>query len=199
EGAGTGENALLSRDGREIPVSQVLIAHKDSDGTVQYYSTIARDITERRELEAQLRQAQKMEAVGRLAGGIAHDFNNLLTAIGGYSMLLLDQLESDDPVREDVEEIAKAGELAAGLTQQLLVFSRRQVLAPRVIDLNEIVTDVEALLRRLIREDVMLTTRLAPQPLPVSADPGQLSQVIVNLVVNAEAAMPRGGRLTIET
>jgi len=199
EGAWVSESALFARGGRELPVSQVLLAHTDDAGAVRYFSTIARDITERRELEAQLRQAQKMEAVGRLAGGIAHDFNNLLTAIGGYSMLLLDRLGPDDPLREDIEEIAKAGELAAALTQQLLVFSRRQVLAPRVLDLNEVVTDVETLLRRLIRDDVTLVTRLTSQPLPVSADPGQLSQVIVNLVVNAEAAMPRGGRLTIET
>jgi signal transduction histidine kinase len=116
-----------------------------------------------------------------------------------YSLLLLDQLDRDDPLREDVEEIAKAGELAAALTQQLLVFSRRQVLEPRVLDLNLVVADVETLLRRLIREDVTLVTRLAARPVPVSADPGQLSQVIVNLVVNAEDAMPSGGLLTIET
>jgi PAS domain S-box-containing protein len=199
EGVWTAETLLRSRDGREIPVSQVVIAHKRPDGSVAFFSTIARDVSERKELEAQLRQAQKLEAVGRLAGGVAHDFNNLLTAIGGYSMLLLERLEHGNPLREQVEEIAKAGQLGAALTQQLLVFSRRQVLSPRVLDLNAVVIDVQTLLRRLIREDIELVTRLAQEPLRVSADPGQLSQVLVNLVVNAEDAMSAGGRLAIET
>jgi len=158
-----------------------------------------RDATERRSLEQQVIQAQKMEAVGRLAGGVAHDFNNILTAIGGYTDLLLADLPLDDPRREDVDEIHRAADRAAGLTQQLLAFSRRQVLQPRVIDLNALVANVEKLLRRLIGEDVLLATSLGTDVGRVRADPGQLEQVIVNLAVNARDAMPAGGRLTIET
>ncbi|MBI1967608.1 MAG: PAS domain S-box protein [Gemmatimonadetes bacterium] len=157
------------------------------------------DITESRRLEDQLRQAQKMEAVGRLAGGLAHDFNNILTAIAGYSDLLLEDLPLQDPRREDVEEIRKAAERAAALTRQLLAFSRRQVLQPKVIDLNAVVASAEKLLRRLIGEDVTLATRLEPALWAVRADPGQIEQVIVNLAVNARDAMPQGGQLTIET
>jgi len=158
-----------------------------------------RDATERRSLEQQVIQAQKMEAVGRLAGGVAHDFNNILTAIGGYTDLLLADLPPDDPRRQDVDEIHRAADRAAALTQQLLAFSRRQVLQPKVIDLNALVSNVENLLRRLIGEDVLLATTLAGDVGRVRADPGQLEQVIVNLAVNARDAMPAGGRLTIET
>jgi len=158
-----------------------------------------RDATERRSLEQQVIQAQKMEAVGRLAGGVAHDFNNILTAIGGYTDLLLDDLPLDDPRRQDVDEIHRAADRAAALTQQLLAFSRRQVLQPKVIDLNALVSNVESLLGRLIGEDVQLATALADDAGRVRADPGQLEQVIVNLAVNARDAMPGGGRLTIET
>ncbi len=158
-----------------------------------------RDATERRSLEQQVIQAQKMEAVGRLAGGVAHDFNNILTAIGGYTDLLLADLPLDDPRREDVDEIHRAADRAAALTQQLLAFSRRQVLQPKVIDLNALVSNVEKLLRRLLGEDVLLATALAGDVGRVRADPGQLEQVIVNLAVNARDAMPAGGRLTLET
>ena len=158
-----------------------------------------RDATERRSLEQQVIQAQKMEAVGRLAGGVAHDFNNILTAIGGYTDLLLADLAPDDPRREDVDEIHRAADRAAALTQQLLAFSRRQVLQPKVIDLNALVQNVEKLLRRLLGEDVILAAALAPDVGRVRADPGQIEQVIVNLAVNARDAMPGGGRLTIET
>jgi PAS domain S-box-containing protein len=158
-----------------------------------------RDATERRSLEQQVIQAQKMEAVGRLAGGVAHDFNNILTAIGGYTDLLLADLAPDDPRREDVDEIHRAADRAAALTQQLLAFSRRQVLQPKVIDLNALVQNVEKLLRRLLGEDVILAAVLAPDAGRVRADPGQIEQVIVNLAVNARDAMPGGGRLTIET
>ena len=158
-----------------------------------------RDATERRSLEQQVIQAQKMEAVGRLAGGVAHDFNNILTAIGGYTDLLLADLPPDDPRRQDVDEIHRAADRAAALTQQLLAFSRRQVLQPKVIDLNALVSNVENLLRRLIGEDVLLATTLAGDVGRVRADPGQVEQVIVNLAVNARDAMPAGGRLTIET
>ncbi len=158
-----------------------------------------RDSTERQSLENQVIQAQKMEAVGRLAGGVAHDFNNILTAIGGYTDLLLADLPPGDPRRQDVDEIHQAADRAAALTQQLLAFSRRQVLQPKVIDLNALVSNVEKLLRRLIGEDVLLATALAGDVGRVRADPGQLEQVIVNLAVNARDAMPAGGRLTIET
>ncbi len=158
-----------------------------------------RDVTERRRLEASLRQSQKMEAVGRLAGGIAHDFNNLLTAINGYSSLVLNSLDESHPARADVEEIRKAGERAAGLTEQLLAFSRRQVLQPEVLDLNAVVEDMKNMLARLIPENIVLEARLAPDLGAVRADRGQVEQVVINLAVNARDAMPEGGRLTLET
>ena len=161
--------------------------------------TMAHDITRRKSAEGQLRQAQKIEAVGRLAGGIAHDFNNLLTAIFGSAGLLLEDLSVDDRRRLDVEDIKGAAERAAALTHQLLAFSRQQVLAPQVLDLNALITDLEKMLRRLIREDVEFRTVLAPDLGAVRADPGQLEQVITNLAVNARDAMPQGGKLTVET
>lgn len=152
-----------------------------------------------RRTEEQLRQAQKMEAVGRLAGGIAHDFNNLLTAILGFSELLLSNMPRDAAGRVDIEEIKKAGERAADLTQQLLAFSRQQVLEPHVVNLNDIITNVEKLLRRVIGEDVELRMDLDPAMQPVRVDPGQMEQVLMNLAVNARDAMPGGGHLTIRT
>jgi len=160
---------------------------------------IYQDVTERTLLEAQLRQSQKMEAVGTLAGGVAHDFNNLLTTILGYSELVLQQLDAESPLREEIGEIQRAGGRAADLTRQLLAFSRKQVLAPVVLDLNAAVADMEKMLRRLIGEDVSLAAELDPNLWSVRADPGQVEQVIVNLVVNARDAMPRGGKVTIET
>jgi two-component system, cell cycle sensor histidine kinase and response regulator CckA len=159
---------------------------------------VVRDLTRQKDLEAQLRQAQKMEAVGRLAGGIAHDFNNLLTAISGYSEFLIDG-EEDERLRRHAEEIKKAAARAAALTGQLLAFSRRQVLQPRVLDLNDVVGDMDMMLRRLIGEDVELVTMLDPDLACVRADPTQIEQVIVNLAVNARDAMPHGGSVTIET
>jgi PAS domain S-box-containing protein len=159
---------------------------------------VVRDLTRTKELETQLRQAQKMEAVGRLAGGIAHDFNNLLTAISGYSEFLIEGLE-DERLRLHAEEIRKAAARAASLTGQLLAFSRRQVLQPRALNLNAVVSDMDMMLRRLIGEDVELITLLDPNVSPVRADPTQVEQVIVNLAVNARDAMPNGGSVTIET
>jgi signal transduction histidine kinase/ActR/RegA family two-component response regulator len=146
-----------------------------------------------------LRQAQKMEAIGRLAGGVAHDFNNLLTVITGFCGLLLDRLAPDDPSRHDVEQIAEAGERAVAVTGQLLAFSRRQLLQPQPVDLNTVVAETEGMLRRLIGEDVALVTRLQAGVGIVYAEPGQIEQIIVNLVVNARDAMPAGGRIEIAT
>ena len=157
------------------------------------------DITDRKKLEEQFRQAQKMEAVGQLAGGVAHDFNNLLTVISGYSQLLLRSPELDDSRKGLVREIGKAGERAASLTRQLLAFSRKQVLEPKVLDLNALITEQKKMLSRLIGEDIELVTVLDPHVHNVKSDPGQLEQVIMNLVVNARDAMPHGGRLTLET
>ncbi|PYO96181.1 MAG: hypothetical protein DMD61_14495 [Gemmatimonadetes bacterium] len=160
---------------------------------------LAHDVTAQRQLEEQLRQSQKMEAVGQLAGGIAHDFNNLLTAILGSTQLLLNNMPSGDPRREDAEEVRHAGLRAAELTRQLLAFSRRQVLAPKVLELNVVVGNMDRMLRRLLGEDVELVTSLDPTAGAVNADPGQLEQVLLNLAVNARDAMPGGGRLSIET
>jgi signal transduction histidine kinase len=137
--------------------------------------------------------------VGRLAGGVAHDFNNVLTAIFGYSDLLLDQFLPDDPRRSDVQEIRRAAERAAALTRQLLAFSRKQVMQPRLLNLNEVIASVQKLLERLIREDVTLEVRADPQLVTVTADPGHIEQVLMNLAVNARDAMPDGGRLVIAT
>jgi signal transduction histidine kinase/CheY-like chemotaxis protein len=156
-----------------------------------------RDLTDRTGAELEL--AQRMDAIGRLAGGVAHDFNNLLTAILGFSHSMLEEVGPEDPRREDLLDVIAAAERGADLTRQLLAFSRRQVLQPKVVNLNDLVRALERLLRRVLGEDVSLVTRLDPRLAPVKADPGQIEQVIVNLAVNAREAMPQGGRLTLET
>ena len=172
---------------------------RDADGKPQFAIAMAEDVTERRALEEQLRQSQKLEAVGRLAGGVAHDFNNMLTAIGGYTAFALDHAEEGSVLRSDLEEVRKATERATLLTRQLLAFSRKQVLEPVRLDLNEIVGELKAMLRPLLGADVTLATALDDGLGSIEADPGQLSQVVMNLVVNARDAMPEGGRLTIAT
>jgi PAS domain S-box-containing protein len=167
----------------------------------QYTGAIAMltDITERKRLEEQFRQAQKMEAVGRLAGGVAHDFNNLLMVINGHCDLLLKKLDARDPMHGQLTAVRKAGQRATALTQQLLAFSRKQITQPRVLDLNQVVGDVENMLRRLIGEDIALVTVLSPELGRVRTDPGHISQALMNLAVNSRDAMPKGGRLMIET
>ena len=173
---------------------------RDRDGHVVRVAGVAEDVTHRRQLEAQLRQAQKMEANGRLAGGVSHDFNNLLMVINGCGeLLLLDAVDDRAEQRELLDEIVKAGKRSASLTRQLLAFSRQQTLAPQILDVNEVVDDTEKMLRRLIGEDVELTTALRRPLGRVKADRGQLEQVLLNLAVNARDAMPHGGELTIET
>ena len=193
------ETTRLRKDGSLIHVSLSAAPLVDGKGNINGSVAVMADITERKHLEDQFRQAQKMEAVGRLAGGVAHDFNNLLTAIIGYSQLVLARLHRDDQMRKEIEEIESAGQRAAGLTNQLLTFSRRQVLQPQVLDLNAIVADLAKMLQRLIGEDIVLATSLAPGIGFVQADRGQIEQIIMNLAVNSRDAMPGGGRLTIET
>jgi two-component system, cell cycle sensor histidine kinase and response regulator CckA len=193
------ERKRLRKDGTLIDVSLWNAVQRDASGkTIGVISVIA-DIRERKQLEAQLRQSQKMEAVGRLAGGVAHDFNNLLTVVTGYSQMLLDKLKPNDPVREDIEEILKAGNRAAGLTSQLLAFGRRQIIQTQVLDLNRVISNFESMLRRFIVEDIELTTDLASDLGPIRADPGQVEQVLMNLTINARDAMTAGGKLVIAT
>jgi two-component system, cell cycle sensor histidine kinase and response regulator CckA len=179
----------------ELSISPV----SDAGGRVTHFVGIQSDVTERRRLEAQYRQAQRMEAIGQLAGGVAHDFNNLLTIIGGYSDLLLRKLDRDDGTYDMVLHIRKAGERAAALTRQLLAFSRKQILQPVVLNLSGLVAEVQKMLHRLIGEDVELVTILDPELGHIRADAGQMEQVILNLAVNARDAMSRGGTLVIET
>jgi two-component system cell cycle sensor histidine kinase/response regulator CckA len=202
----SGENPVLTRTGEERIVEwRNTVLRDEHDVPVGTFSS-GTDVTDaRRAVEAlrvaetQMRQAQKMEAIGQLAGGVAHDFNNLLTAILGYCELVLIDLEPSDPHRADLEEIQKAGTRAAGLTRQLLMFSRKQLIAPVVLDLNSVVTDMRVLLTRLIEADVPMVLHLAPVLAPITADRGHVEQIVMNLAVNARDAMPAGGTLTIST
>ncbi len=200
------EEEVIRKDGTrwiyELSVSLI----RNPEGKPIGFRGISRDITERKRaekemaaLQEQLRESQKMEAIGRLAGGIAHDFNNLLTVIKGYSQLSLMELKEGDPLRGNIEEIQKGSQRAADLTRQLLAFSRRQVMEMKVLDLNTLLRDLDKMLRRIIGEDIELTTLLANDLGRVKIDPGQIEQVIMNLAVNAKDAMPSGGKLTIET
>ena len=189
---------ILAKDGRRIPI-EVNTRLIYQDGVPVGVQGIGRDVTERKHLEQQLRQSQKLEAIGQLAGGVAHDFNNLLTAIIGYSDLLLRQLGKDARFRAEVEEISAAGKRAAALTNQLLAFSRRQVLQPVVLNLNDVVVNIERMLRRLIGEDIDIVTVTEDGLGLTKIDRGQCEQVLMNLAVNARDAMPNGGKLTIET
>ncbi len=197
-GATAYELEAITADARRVPleVSTRLILDGERPGGIH---TTMRDISRRRVLENQLRQAQRLEVVGRLAGGIAHDFNNILTAIDGFNDLLLNSLDPDDARRFDALEVKRAAERAADLTRQLLAFSRLQVLQPRVLDLNDVVRDLESLLRRTLGEDVSLETAFSGDACRVVADRGQLDQVLINLAVNARDAMPHGGRLEVTT
>ena len=192
------ETCRRRKDGQLLDVSLSISPVRDDDGAIVGAATIARDITHVKRLEQQLRQAQKMDAIGRLSGGVAHDFNNLLTGIIGYAMLAMDR-PGGTAVRDELEEIVKAGERAAELTRQLLAFSRRQPVEVKVLSLNDAIAAIERMLRRLVGEDVELTCRLAPDLCPIVADVTQLHQIMLNLAANARDAMPEGGTLSIET
>jgi signal transduction histidine kinase len=172
---------------------------RDEQGQVVRLCGVAEDVTDRKHLQDQLRQAQKMEAIGQLASGVAHDFNNLLTVISGFSEIILQQLPEDHPHRNMLVEVRRAGERAEGLTRQLLAFSRKQVLVPKILDLNVLVGETEKMLRRLIGEDIEIVTVKGAGLWPVKADPGQVEQILMNLAINARDAMPQGGKFTIET
>ena len=201
------EKRCLAKGGEVVWGHHTVSLVRDGFGKPNFAIAMLEDITPRKQadeerlrLEGQLRQAQKMEAIGQLAGGVAHDFNNLLTAIRGYSEFALSRLRGDNEVlRKDIEEIGKSADRASALTRQLLAFSRKQLLQPRVLDLNDVMSDVDKMLRRLIGEDIEVVTDFGAGLGRVKADPGQLEQVLVNLVVNARDAMPDGGTLTIRT
>lgn len=193
------EHPVRTITGNERLIAWQVIVVKDESGAIVGTLCSGEDITERRHLEAQLLHAQKMESVGQLAGGVAHDFNNILSAIIGHADLMLMKMPADDPLRQDADQILSSSERAAHLVQSLLAFSRKQIINPQVIDINEVIQNVGKLLRRLIGSDIELRTRLAKGTVCVMADAGQLEQVLMNLATNARDAMPDGGVLTIET
>jgi PAS domain S-box-containing protein len=195
----TGRLVNRRKDGTLFEEEATISPVRDGTGQVVNYVAVKHDLTDETRLAQQLFQAQKMDAVGRLAGGVAHDFNNLLGVITGYGEIVQRGLADEDPLKGKVEQILKAADRAAGLTRQLLAFGRKQVLQPRILDLNAVVPDMEKMLQRVIGEDIELATRLEPRLGNVKADPGQIEQVVMNLVVNARDAMPEGGRITIET
>jgi two-component system, cell cycle sensor histidine kinase and response regulator CckA len=199
QGAWQGELVARRKDGSSFEILLSANSVCDAGGTIKHLVGSILDISEAKRLQAQFLQAQKMESVGRLAGGVAHDFNNLLTVMRGYLDLGMLSLSPDDPLLADLAQVGKAVDSAAGLTQQLLAFSRRQIIAPQVINLNTVITRVQRMLRRLIGEDIELRTILAEELTPVRFDPGQCEQVVINLAINARDAMPSGGRLIIET
>ncbi len=193
------EIELRTKTGQRLRVRETASAILGSSGEILGFRGILRDITEQRRLEEQLRQSQKMEAIGRLAEGVAHDFNNLLTAINGYSELILVQIDEDSPLRTGVSEIRRAGKRAAELTRRLLTLSRHQAFSPRRLDLNRIVTEMERLLRRVLGENVILRTTVDPDLHPVFADQGQIEQIILNLAINARDSLDHGGQLNLTT
>ena len=193
------DDVMWCKDGRAIPVEYVSTPIRDEEGSLAGAVVVFRDVSEHRRLEEVVRQSHKLEAIGRLAGGVAHDFNNILGVITGYGELMRRQIEASHPARPRLEEILRAAERAAGLTHQLLAFSRKQVIQPRILDLRELVAELDKMLHRVIGEDVELEVRQALNLGAVKADPTQLEQVILNLVANARDAMPKGGHLTIET
>jgi len=193
------ESLWFKKDGSETFVRESARCIRDEEGNVQYYEGIVEEITEHRQLEEQFRQSQKMEGIGRLAGGVAHDFNNLLTVISGHAELAAITLNKQDPLHDDLKEIQNAAHRAAQLTRQLLAFSRKQTLQPKILDMNDIVRELDKMLKRVIGEDIDLETIAAPDLWRVNADPGQIEQVIINLAINARDAMPGGGKLVIET
>jgi PAS domain S-box-containing protein len=192
------EDGMTLADGEHSYLT-MRIPLREESGRIYAICTMATDVTDLKRVESELRQSQKMEAIGRLAGGIAHDFNNLLTAINGYSSLALSMIEAGTPLQGYMQEILRSGERAAALTRQLLAYSRKQVMAPSILDLNAIVVDMQDLIRRLIGEDFVIRTDLAPDLKPVNVDRGQVEQILLNLVVNARDAMPRGGTLALAT
>lgn len=193
------ESESVLRDGTRKWIAWTNSAIVDEEGDISEILCVGNDITRQKHLESQLRQSQKMEAIGTLSGGIAHDFNNLLTTIIGNADFCLMQLDGSNPIREDVEEIRRAGDRASNLTRQLLAFSRKQMFREQVLSLNDIITDMEKMLVRMIGEHIELGSILDPDLSPVKVDPGQMEQVLMNLAVNSRDAMPEGGKLTIET
>ncbi len=193
------ELTYVTKSGRRIPMSFNASVMRDENGEILGLVAGAKDISKIKETEAQLRQAQKMEAVGQLAGGVAHDFNNMLTAIMGYTDIAMISVKKDSPLYQTLSEVRKAGERAADLTRQLLLFSRRQPMKMTPLDLNQVIQDLSKMLGRLIGEDISLSTILEPEPCMVKGDAGSMEQVIMNLVVNARDAMPDGGRITVRT